>query len=179
MPNRPLRSLCCDSNRVIGAHSCNLHSTWNCQRWAIGNWQLCPYEMLVCQFIVRCWKSQRIGRGEKTPAPKISALLRKRPVLLRANFVLTMTAGFLYGAGAETLIFVTGTSGKKSENFRLPAEKPKSAVDTQKTKKNRRLGIRCWDPNLSGGYQNCGLGIHPWDIFQNRSGKNSQFFSKV
>ena len=29
------------------------------------------------------------GRGEKTPTPKISALLRKRPVLLRANFVLT------------------------------------------------------------------------------------------
>ena len=36
-----------------------------------------------------------------------------------------MTVGFLYGAGAETLIFVTGTSGKKSENFRLPAEKTK------------------------------------------------------
>ena len=30
-----------------------------------------------------------IGRGEKTPTPKISALLRKRSVLLRANFVLT------------------------------------------------------------------------------------------
>ena len=30
-----------------------------------------------------------LGRGEKTPTPKISALLRKRPVLLRADFVLT------------------------------------------------------------------------------------------
>ena len=30
-----------------------------------------------------------ISKGEKTPIPKISALLRKRPVLLRANFVLT------------------------------------------------------------------------------------------
>ena len=30
-----------------------------------------------------------LGRGEKTPTPKISALLRKRAVLLRANFVLT------------------------------------------------------------------------------------------
>ena len=29
-----------------------------------------------------------VGRGEKTPTPKISALLRKRPVLLRAKFVL-------------------------------------------------------------------------------------------
>ena len=28
-------------------------------------------------------------RREKTPTPKFSALLRKRPVLLRANFVLT------------------------------------------------------------------------------------------
>ena len=27
----------------------------------------------------------KIERGEKTPTPKISALLRKRPVLLRAN----------------------------------------------------------------------------------------------
>ena len=30
-----------------------------------------------------------LERGEKTPTPKISALLRKRPVLLTANFVLT------------------------------------------------------------------------------------------
>ena len=32
---------------------------------------------------------QMLKGGEKTPTPKISALLRKRPVLLRANFVLT------------------------------------------------------------------------------------------
>ena len=68
---------------------------------------------------------------------------------------------------------------KLSETFRLPAEKPKSAVDTQKTKKNRCLGIRSWDPNLSGGYQNCGLGIYLCEIFQNRSGKSSEIFSKV
>ena len=30
-----------------------------------------------------------VGRGEKTPTSKISTLLRKRPVLLRANVVLT------------------------------------------------------------------------------------------
>ena len=30
-----------------------------------------------------------VERGEKTPTPKISALLRQQPVLLRANFVLT------------------------------------------------------------------------------------------
>ena len=41
----------------------------------------------------RLWTENRgapkIERGEKTPNPKISALLRKRPVLVRANFVLT------------------------------------------------------------------------------------------
>ena len=39
----------------------------------------------------RDWKKGSFGieRGEKTPTPKISALRRKRPVLLRANFVLT------------------------------------------------------------------------------------------
>ena len=31
----------------------------------------------------------KVEREEKTPTPKISALLRKRPFLLRANFVLT------------------------------------------------------------------------------------------
>ena len=31
----------------------------------------------------------QFGRGEKAPAPQISALLRRRPVLLRANVVLT------------------------------------------------------------------------------------------
>ena len=84
---------------------------------------------------------------------------------LRSDFwdatLLLWRQGFSYGAGAETLIFVTGTSGKYPKLFVSRQKKPKSAVDTQKTKKNSCLGIRCWDPNLSGGYQNCGLGIHP------------------
>ena len=33
-----------------------------------------------------------------------------------------LTIGFLYGAGAETLIFVTGTTGKYPKLFRLQAE---------------------------------------------------------
>ena len=53
-----------------------------------------------------------------------------------------MTVGFLYGAGAETLIFVTGTSGNYLKLFVSRQQKPKSAVDTQKTKRNRCLGIR-------------------------------------
>ena len=37
----------------------------------------------------RSGEAPAFERGEKTPTPKISALLRKRPVLLRTNFVLT------------------------------------------------------------------------------------------
>ena len=45
----------------------------------------------VCSSLVELpTDSFHFGRGEKTPkTPKISALLRKRPVLLKANFVLT------------------------------------------------------------------------------------------
>ena len=35
------------------------------------------------------WLRENGQRGEKAPTPKISALLRKRPVVLKANFVLT------------------------------------------------------------------------------------------
>ena len=63
----------------------------------------------------------------------------------------SMTVGILYGPGAETLILVTITLGTR---------KTKSAVYTRDTKRNRSLGIQCQDPNLSGGYQNYGWGIH-------------------
>ena len=46
--------------------------------------------------------------------------------------------GFLYGPGAETLILVTSALGKICPR----AEKPKPAVHTHKTKKNRGLGTR-------------------------------------
>ena len=41
------------------------------------------------QKLLRLMLMLSFERGEKTPTPKISALVRKRPVLLRANFVLT------------------------------------------------------------------------------------------
>ena len=28
--SQTLRSLCCDSNRAIGVHSCSIRSTWSC-----------------------------------------------------------------------------------------------------------------------------------------------------
>ena len=142
-------------------------------KWGIA--QMCPCETkyqggAIAPFGGSAALSEKVSRDMGCRSDSIAVSRDTGPL---------MTVGFLYGAGAETLIFATGTSGKKSENFHVPAEKPKSAVDTQKTKKNRCLGIRCWDPNLSGGYQNCGLGIHPWEIFRNRSGKNSEIFSKV
>ena len=48
-----------------------------------------------------------VERGEKTPTPKISALLRKRPVALRAKFVLTKTEN-----GLTTDIFVAKCTGR-------------------------------------------------------------------
>ena len=52
---------------------------------------LCKFEGISWPQILR--KEEHfwgiLERGEKTPTPKISALLRKQPVLLRVNFVLT------------------------------------------------------------------------------------------
>ena len=76
-----------------------------------------------------------------------------------------MTVGFLYGAGAETLIFVTGTSGKKKTKLFVSRKKNQSQRWIPRKPRKMCLGIRCWDPNLSGGYQNCGLGIHRWEMF--------------
>ena len=58
---------------------------------------LSPPEASSAPTLFKCWppttphthSSRLIERGEKTPTPKISALLRKQAVLLRTNFVLT------------------------------------------------------------------------------------------
>ena len=75
-------------------------------------------------------------------------------------------------SGADTLILVIRALG----NLCPRPGKPKTALYIQKSKKNRGLGIRCWDPNLSCGYQNCGLGIHRW---QHHSERHSENLSKV
>ena len=50
-----------------------------------------------------------------------------------------VTVGFLYGAGAETLIFVTGRSA-----FLVPRQKNQSQrCIPRKPRKNRCSGIRC------------------------------------
>ena len=60
------------------------------------NWthpgDVCGPEVGVSRRISLCLLglfSSQLLKGGKTPTPKISALLRKRPVLLKANFVLT------------------------------------------------------------------------------------------
>ena len=39
--------------------------------------------------VLGSWQTDNFGRGERTPAPTLSALLRVWPVWLRADFVLT------------------------------------------------------------------------------------------
>ena len=68
---------------------------------------------------------------------------------------------------------------KITKHFCLRQKNQSQLCIPRKPKKHRCLGIRCWDPNLSSGYQNCGLGIHRWEFLQNRSGRNSEFLSKV
>ena len=54
-----------------------------------------------------------------------------------------VTVGFLCGAGAETLIFVTGTSGKY-RSFSAPGRKTKvSCGYPENQEKSKCLGIRC------------------------------------
>ena len=99
------------------------------------------------------------GRGGSQCVFLFFSTLKFPPSCTKKQFYLpVITVGFLYGPGAETLIFVTGTSGKY----------PKMFVSRQKIQsqlwipgKPRKIGV--WvsgAPNLSGGYQNCGLGIH-------------------
>ena len=54
---------------------------------------------------------------------------------------------------------------EKTQNFLSPGRKTKVSCGYPETQENRCLGIRCWDPNLSGGYQNGGLGIHRWENY--------------
>ena len=54
--------------------------------------------------------------------------------------------------------------------LRQKSQKQRRTPERRSTKVNRGWGIQRWDPNLSGGYQNCGLGIHSWE---------NRFFSNV
>ena len=67
-------------------------------------------------------KSGCLGRGEASGCPPAVC-----PQNTAASICTFLTVGFLYGAGAETLIFVTGTSGKYPKIF-LPRQKNQSQL---------------------------------------------------
>ena len=50
---------------------------------------------------------------------------------------------------------------------------------TPETKRSRCLGVRCWDPSLSSGYQNCGLGIHCRENFKIVLGETRSFLEAL
>ena len=81
------------------------------------------------------WWMQSHGSQHKLNQPK--------GFVLGIGTVPIWTVGLLYGAGAETLIF-RHRHLRKLPKILVPRQKnSKSAVCTQKTKKNRCLGIQC------------------------------------
>ena len=102
-----------------------------------------------------------------------------KPYVMKVTFPerahISLTVGLLYGAGAETLIFVTGTLGKKI----VPRQTTK--VNGVYPEKQEKLVFRYpvlrskpqrWIPELLFEYP-------PLRKFQNRSGRDSKFISKV
>ena len=74
-------------------------------------------------------------------------------------FLVYLTVGFLYGAGAETLIFVTGTSGKYPKLFGSRQKKQSQLWIPRNPRKNRCFGYpvlrskpQRWIPELRFGY---------------------------
>ena len=75
------------------------HAKFASPPWRVSWWPLCVISQYLNSFfnqfspnfspMFRRFSAFSFRRGEQTPTPKISALLRKRPVLQRANFVLT------------------------------------------------------------------------------------------
>ena len=77
------------------------------RNWVCDNW---VYQFPKRGHVKKRQKVSRLERGEKTPTPKISALVRKRPVLLRANSVLTKDRNFRNGLITD--IFVVKCTGR-------------------------------------------------------------------
>ena len=57
------------------------------------------------------------GRGEKAPTPTLSVLLRKRPVVLRADFVLTKDPKWPYEGQFSGKIDREGSCSKAAGVF--------------------------------------------------------------
>ena len=91
----------------------------------------------------------------------------------------SVTVGFLYGAGAETLIFVTGTSGKYPKIF-VSWQKNQSQLWIPRNP--RKIGVWVSGAEIQASAVDTRTAVWvstPEKCFQNRSGKNPEFFSKV
>ena len=87
--------------------------------------------------------------------------------LLFGYFIFSGISGLVahparHKAGAEILNF----SDRQIRRFLSPGRKTKVSGVYPESQENRCVGIRGWDPILSGGYRNCGLGIHRWESFK-------------
>ena len=87
-----------------------------------------------------------------------------------------MTVGFLYGAGAETLIFVTGTSGKYPKLF---VSRQKHESQLWIPRKPRKIGVWVSGAEIQTSAVDTRTAVWvstPENL--NRSGKNSNFSRK-
>ena len=69
---------------------------------------------------------------------------------------------------ADGRVFIQSWCWDPDFGYRRPSRKICPQAETSRTE---GLGIRCWDPNLSGGYQNCGLGTHCREMIPRESRK--------
>ena len=90
-----------------------------------------------------------------------------------------MTVGFLYGAGAETLVFVSHTSAKYPKLF---VSQQKNQSQLWIPRKPRKMGVWASGAEIQTSAVDTRTAVWvstPENIFQSRSGRDSEFFSKV
>ena len=103
----------------------------------------------------------------------------ERKLMRRENRLLKKTSvGFLYGAGAETRIFVTGASGKYLKIF-VSQQKNQSQLWIHR--KTRKIGVWVSGAEIPTSAVDTRTAVWvstPEKIFQNRSGKTRNFSRK-
>ena len=88
---------------------------------------------------MQSWTSKRANDDPtcaRQSAPKSRVAIRKQ--FFTADSGIAVTVGFLYGAGAETLLFVTGTSGKNPKIF---VSQQKNQSQLWIPRKPRKIGV--------------------------------------
>ena len=106
-------------------------------------------------------------------------LVRSLVNILSIMLMGTMTVGFLYGAGAETLIFVTGTSGKYPKLF---VSRQKNQSQLWIPQKPRKIGVWVSGAEIQTSAVDTRTAVWvstPEKFSKIVLGKNSKFFSNV